>query len=97
MSASYYASIADIANRLRTLRDEAAKMSATADSPDGLVRATVNARGELLELELDERIYRTADSVALAATINATIQSAATLLEADLAVRSGELFPEESA
>ncbi len=48
----------------------------TAYSPDGLVRATVGARGLLTELFLDPRIYRTTDAAALAETITATIQAA---------------------
>lgn len=49
----------------------------TAESPDGLVTATANARGELVELTLDPRIYRTPDSAALAADITAAVREAA--------------------
>lgn len=91
-SNSYYASIADIASRARKLRDVTADIEATADSPDGLISATVNSRGDLVKLELDDRIYRTADSVALAATITATIQAAAAELDLAIAAKSASLF-----
>ncbi|WP_279582669.1 YbaB/EbfC family nucleoid-associated protein [Fodinicola feengrottensis] len=68
-TAQHLASIAEIATKLRTLRDESAKLEATAESPDGLVAATVNSRGDVVELELDDRVYRTSDSAALAAAI----------------------------
>jgi DNA-binding protein YbaB len=53
-----------------------ADIEATADSPDGLVSATVVGRGELSELYLDPRIYRTTDSKALARSIVDTIRDA---------------------
>jgi DNA-binding protein YbaB len=90
----HMAAVAELASRLRVLRADVVKMQASADSPDGLVRATIGWQGELLELELDDRIFRTSDSVALASAIAATIQAAAKSVE-DLAVeRSAELFPE---
>jgi DNA-binding protein YbaB len=61
---------------LVTLRRSLEEVSETAYSPDGLVGATVGARGELIELTLDPRIYRTTDSTALAATIIATVREA---------------------
>lgn len=48
----------------------------TAHSSDGLVAATIGARGELTELVLDPRIYRTTDATALATTITETIHAA---------------------
>jgi hypothetical protein len=48
----------------------------TADSDDGLITATVDARGELIEVNLDPRIYRAPDSDTLSATIAETIQRA---------------------
>ena len=46
-------------------------------SPDGLVTATVGARGELVRLDLDPRIYRRQDARGLADTITRTVQRAA--------------------
>jgi DNA-binding protein YbaB len=63
---------------LVTLRRSFREVSETAYSPDGLVSATVGSRGELTELTLDPRIYRTVDAAALAETITATIRGAVT-------------------
>ena len=61
---------------LLEVRTRIADIEATADSPDGLVSATVVGRGELSELYLDPRIYRTTDSKALASSIMDTIRDA---------------------
>jgi DNA-binding protein YbaB len=55
--------------RLREVRE-------TATSPDGLVTATVGGRGELLELRLDERVFRRSDSRWLAGAIVTTAHRA---------------------
>ncbi|PZS30229.1 MAG: hypothetical protein DLM58_13995 [Pseudonocardiales bacterium] len=52
------------------------ELSETAYSRDGLVSATVGSRGELQDLVLDARIYRTTDAKALATTIAETIWAA---------------------
>lgn len=54
----------------------AAKLQASATSPDGLITATVDSRGSLIELELDPRIYRRPNSVELAELIVATTRAA---------------------
>jgi DNA-binding protein YbaB len=46
-------------------------------SKDRLVTATVGPRGQLLNLELDPRIYRDTNSRKLAATITETVQEGA--------------------
>ncbi|AXB43230.1 YbaB/EbfC family nucleoid-associated protein [Amycolatopsis albispora] len=61
---------------LLEIRDKIAEIEATADSPDGLVSATVAGRGELSEMHLDPRIYRSPDSKALAQSIVDTIRDA---------------------
>ncbi|MGC7095104.1 YbaB/EbfC family nucleoid-associated protein [Amycolatopsis lurida] len=61
---------------LLDIRRRIADIEATADSSDGLISATVAGRGELSELCLDPRIYRTTDSKALAAAIMDTIKDA---------------------
>lgn len=49
-----------------------------AESPDGHVVVTVDARGHLRRLELDPRVYRNADAAALAKAItDATAEAAA--------------------
>lgn len=65
-----------IAEKIRRLRDELATVEATADSPDGLIQATVDGRGRLLTLTLSPRIYRELSSQALADSIVDTIQAA---------------------
>ena len=69
-------------HRLRSGMDEIqrrlATMRVSAESADGLVRATVGARGQLIELRLDRRIYAEPDEVALGRSIVATVQQAAT-------------------
>ena len=68
-------------HRLRSGMDEIqrrlATMQVSAESADGLVRATVGARGQLIDLRLDKRIYRESDEVALSRSIVATVQQAA--------------------
>lgn len=66
---------------LRALRDRVPDLTATADSEDGLVTATVDGRGRLVDLELDARIYRGPDSRALAERIGATARLAAARAE----------------
>jgi DNA-binding protein YbaB len=58
---------------LRSVQTWLADVTETAESDDGLIHATVNGRGDLLDLTLDPRIYRTPDSRALATAITATI------------------------
>jgi DNA-binding protein YbaB len=52
-------------------------LTATAGSADGIVMATVGVLGDLRELRLDPRLYRSRDADALAAEIVATVRSAA--------------------
>jgi DNA-binding protein YbaB len=67
-------------HRLRSGMDELqrklAAMQVTAESADGMVRATVGPRGQLVKLTLDQRIYRERDADALARTITTTVQQA---------------------
>lgn len=51
-------------------------LTETAYSDDGLVRVTVGAHGELKDLVLDPRIYRSSDAAILAATIVGTVNRA---------------------
>jgi len=63
---------------LRTVQTRLTDVRVTETSDDGLVSATVGGRGELLDLDLDPRIYRTPDSRALATAITTTIRRART-------------------
>jgi DNA-binding protein YbaB len=57
-------------------RQEMAAVTGTAWSDDRLIRAVVGPRGQLIELEIDPRIYRTPDAAWLSATILATVRAA---------------------
>jgi glycosyltransferase involved in cell wall biosynthesis len=52
------------------------EVTGTAWSPDRLIKVVVGPRGQLTELEIDPRIYRTPNSKALAATILDTVRRA---------------------
>ena len=58
------------------LQQRIAAMRMTEKSRDGLIQATVGPRGDLLELDLDPRIYRRPDARALAEAITATVKKA---------------------
>jgi DNA-binding protein YbaB len=60
----------DIQQRLAELR-------VSAESDDGLIRATVGPRGQLIDLRLDRRIYRDMDAAELARKIVTTTEKAA--------------------
>jgi DNA-binding protein YbaB len=67
--------------RLRSGMDDMqqrlAELQATAESEDGLIRATVGPRGQLIDLRLDRRIYRDMDAAELGRKIVATTEQAA--------------------
>lgn len=54
----------------------AAELTATAESPDGLVAATAGPHGQVRALYLDPRLYRTRDPVALAHSVLAAVLAA---------------------
>jgi DNA-binding protein YbaB len=57
--------------------ERVAAIDGTAVSADGYVEVTVDARGAVVGLALDPRVYREPDADALAATIIATADTAA--------------------
>jgi DNA-binding protein YbaB len=59
------------------LRREAQAVQVTEKSKDGLIAATVGARGDLIRLDIDPRIYRHPDARHLADAITGTVQNAA--------------------
>lgn len=71
--------------RLLALRDHLDTVTASADSADGLITATVGGRGELRELWLHPRIYRMSDSARLAAEITGTVRAAVAEVRAQVA------------
>jgi DNA-binding protein YbaB len=82
----------ELASALREIRDALTEIRGIADSPDGLIRATTDAHGRLLELELDPRIYRSADSQALTTAITDTVRAAAEAAEAEIERLGGKLL-----
>lgn len=66
--------------RLRSGLDEVqaklAEMRVSARSADGLITATVDARGQLADLRLDRRVYRETDPDRLGRDILATVREA---------------------
>jgi DNA-binding protein YbaB len=58
------------------LQQRLATMQVSAESPDGLVRATVGPRGQLIDLRLDQRVYRDLDVDQLARAVVSTTQAA---------------------
>jgi DNA-binding protein YbaB len=85
--------------QLRTHLDELpqrlASMQVSAASPNGLVRATVGARGQLIDLRIDHASYRTVDADDLAQTIVATVREAVDRTAGEVeALLSGYLPPD---
>ena len=59
------------------LHEKARTLQVTETSPDGLISATVGARGGLVRLDIDPRVYRRPDSRPQADSITATVHRAA--------------------
>ncbi|MFI5935192.1 YbaB/EbfC family nucleoid-associated protein [Actinoplanes sp. NPDC051494] len=88
-------------DRLRSGMDELqqrlASMAVTVESPDGLVRATVGPRGQLIDLKLDRGIYREGDQDKLARTILATVEKAVARTTDEVQEIMKEYMPADSA
>lgn len=82
-----------LADDLRAVRQGMAGIEASADSPDGLITATVDARGALLALELHPRVYRDPDATALSRRITATVAEAGRLARAQVLTLTTRLMP----
>ncbi|WP_328701585.1 YbaB/EbfC family nucleoid-associated protein [Amycolatopsis pittospori] len=92
-----YADYERLAEDVRTMQERLAAIRATVDSDDGLISATVGGAGELIELWLDPRVYRTLDSAALAESITGTIHRAAGVSQKEgLTIAAGFLPPEST-
>ena len=88
-----------LAGEIRTIQRELAEVVEAAESDDGLVVATVNARGDLVDLELDPRLFRHPDSKALSAAVTGAYRLARAAADArafDLTTRQLELTRRES-
>lgn len=80
----------------RALRKALDDVRATGEAADGLVVATVNGRGELVELTLDPRIYRAQDSDALAADVLAAVRQGASRATEEVVRAAKRLLPESA-
>jgi DNA-binding protein YbaB len=78
------------------LQERLAALQVTAESPDGLVRATVGPRGQLIDLKLDRRVYRDMDAAQLARTIVTTTQDAVAKTTAQVESLMSGYLPAES-
>src|SRR5688500_13459681 len=77
--AAMHALISDLGRTLDNVqktRQEALEITGEAWSDDRLIRAVVGPRGQLVDLEINPRIYRNPNSSALSATILATVKAA---------------------
>ncbi|SFB35795.1 Conserved DNA-binding protein YbaB [Amycolatopsis marina] len=95
-AAARKASYESLRDDLLNIRSRIADITATADSPNGLISATVVGRGELRELYLDPRIYRTADSKALAEAIVDTVHEAVEMSREQLFAITRQFLPKDA-
>lgn len=77
------------------LQEKLSAVRATATSDDGFVTVTVGPGGQLLDLELNPRIYRRPDSRRLAETITQTVHRATLDASARIDELTGSLMPDE--
>jgi len=94
LPSDYEQRYAQLQSELLALQKSIQEIAETAYSPDRTVAATVGARGELRDLQLDPRIYRTTDAKALAATIKQTIWNASGAVTTRLVELTRPLLPE---
>jgi DNA-binding protein YbaB len=94
----------DVASQYQRLRhglddiqQRLSRLAVTAESADGTVRATVGARGQLIDLRLDREIYRRGDPDELARTILRTVEQAVAKTTGQVQEMVGEYLPPGSA
>jgi DNA-binding protein YbaB len=63
-------------NNLAASQQRIMKIKGEAWSDDRLIKAVVGPRGQLIDLEIDPRVFRNPNSKALAASILATVRTA---------------------
>lgn len=61
---------------MRKTQEKVFEVRGTAWSDDRLIKAVVGPRGQLIELDIDPRVYRRPNSKALSASIVATVRQA---------------------
>ncbi|BCJ53287.1 hypothetical protein Asp14428_47620 [Actinoplanes sp. NBRC 14428] len=93
----------DVFGRYQRLRSDVddiqrrlAEVRISAESEDGLIRATVGPRGQLLDLRLDRRIYRDMDAGRLSHAIVETTARAAELAAAEVQRLMAGYLPADS-
>jgi DNA-binding protein YbaB len=77
------------------LKERALGLQITEKSKDGLITATVGARGQLIRLDIDPRIYRRPDARALADAITDTIKRAGTKAQDEIVELFASVVPRE--
>ena len=87
------AEYARLAESVRSVQDGIGDIRGTGYSTDGLVTAVVGGRGELVELELDPRIYREQNATKLAENILAAVHEAAAEAEQEATKIAEKLLP----
>ncbi|MCE7000825.1 YbaB/EbfC family nucleoid-associated protein [Saccharothrix sp. S26] len=85
-----------VADEVTGIQRKMADIRVVAESADGLVRVTVGARGELLGLLLDPRIYRNPDADALASTIAQTVRRAVRQAQEEVFVLVRRFLPADA-
>ncbi|HYQ61927.1 YbaB/EbfC family nucleoid-associated protein [Actinophytocola sp.] len=89
------AEYARLADQVKAIRDGVDEIRGTGYSGDGLVTAVAGGRGELLELDLDPRVYREPNATELAAKIVAAVREAAAEAEREATRLAAKLLPPE--
>lgn len=87
------AEYARLAEQVKAVQDGVGEIRGTGYSGDGLVTAVVGGRGELVELELDPRIYRDRNAARLAEDILAAVHEAAAEAEQEATKIAEKLLP----
>lgn len=77
------------------LKERARNLQVTEKSMDGLITATVGARGQLIRLDIDPRVYRRPDARALADAITETIKRAGTKAQEEIVGLFASVVPRE--
>jgi DNA-binding protein YbaB len=83
--------------QLRHYQAMSTETTGSAESADGLIAVTVGLYGDVRELTLDPRIYREADSAALAERIRTVLNEAAEAAQQNAVRELSVLFPDGTA
>jgi DNA-binding protein YbaB len=77
------------------LQSRARALQVTEKSRDGLISATVGARGELIRLDIDPRVYRRPDARALADAITDTVKKAGARAQKEVVELFSSIIPRD--